>query len=164
MKQIWNRLQLMIGHGVATLVSADKLQVKVLDGEVLNNVRRVEPYGFSSRPLAGCQAYIVFPSGDRSYGVALVVGDKQYQMDLVGGEVALHDDQGNYVAIKRDGNIEVKASTKVLIDSPLVETKQNLKVGGDVEIVGGLTVNGKNVSDTHTHTSAAAGSPTSGVN
>jgi len=164
MKQIWNRLQLMIGHGVATLVSADKLQVKVLDGEVLNNIRRVEHYGLSTRALPGCQAYIVFPSGDRSYGVALVVGDKRYQMDLEGGEVALHDDQGNYVAIKRDGNIEVKATTKVLIDSPLVETKQNLKVGGDVEIVGGLTVNGKNVSDTHTHTSAAPGSPTSGVN
>jgi len=188
--QIWNRLQLLFAQGVGTLIGADKVQVQVLDGETLNNINRVEPYGFSYRPKPGCQTYLLFPSGDRSYGVAIVIGDKRYQMDLVEGEVALHDDEGNHVHLRRGGVIEVKASAKVLADTPLFETTHNAQIGGDLvvlgktqsnagfygnnggsaEMIGGarvtgeFTVNGKNVSDGHTHTSNAPGAPTSGVN
>ena len=75
-------------------------------------------------------------------------------------------------------------------DTPLFETTQDAKIGGNLVVVGqtnsnggyygtdggaaqmqgGLhitndfTVNGKNVSDSHTHTSNAPGAPTSGVN
>lgn len=164
MKDVWNRLRLLFAHGVGTLIGADKVQARVLDGEPLNNIRRVEPYGFSYRPKPGCQTYLLFPSGDRSYGVAIVIGDKRYQMELVEGEVALHDDENNYVHIKRGGIIEVKAATKVVADTPLFETTHDVKIGGNLDVIGGLTVNGKNVSDSHTHTSNAAGSPTSGVN
>jgi phage gp45-like len=163
-KDVWNRLRLLFAHGVGTLISADKVQVRVLDGEPLNNIRRVEPYGFSYRPKPGCQTYLLFPSGDRSYGVAIVVGDKRYQMELIEGEVALHDDENNYVHIKRGGIIEVKATAKVIADTPLFETTHDAKIGGNLEVVGtSLTVNGKNVSDSHTHTSNAPGTPTSGV-
>lgn len=189
MGQIWSRVQLMFAHGVGTLIGADKVQVKVLDGEALNNISRVEPYGFSYRPKPGCQTYLLFPSGDRSYGVALVIGDKRYQVDLVEGEVALHDDEGNWVHIKRGGVIEAKAATKVIASTPLFETTQDAKIGGNLTVVGqtsssggycgadggaaqmasGLhvtsdfSVNGKSVDDAHTHTSAEPGSPTSGV-
>lgn len=163
MKDVWNRLRLLFAHGVGTLIGADKVQARVLDGEPLNNIRRVEPYGFSYRPKPGCQTYLLFPSGDRSYGVAIVIGDKRYQMELVEGEVALHDDENNYVHIKRGGIIEVKAATKVVADTPLFETTHDVKIGGNLDVIGGLTVNGKNVSDSHTHTSNAPGSPTSGV-
>ena len=117
MRQIWNRLQLMCAQGVATVIGADKVQVRVLDGETLGNVERAEPYGFSYRPKAGSRAHLFFPAGDRSYGVALVIGDKRYQVDLQEGEVALHDDQGQIVHLKRDGilidtpfNLEVRAT------------------------------------------------------
>lgn len=103
MQQIWNRLQLLFAHGVATLVGPDKLQARILDGEVLNNLSRVEPYGFSYRPKPGAQAYLLFPSGDRSYGVAIVCGDKRYQLELLEGEVALHDDIGHVVKLGRNG-------------------------------------------------------------
>lgn len=164
MKDVWNRLRLLFAHGVGTLIGADKVQARVLDGEPLNNIRRVEPYGLSYRPKPGCQTYLLFPSGDRSYGVAIVIGDKRYQMELVEGEVALHDDENNYVHIKRGGIIEVKAATKVIADVPLFETTHDVKIGGNVEILGGLKVRDKDVSDSHTHTSNAPGSPTSGVN
>ncbi|WAR43594.1 phage baseplate assembly protein domain-containing protein [Methylomonas rapida] len=103
MQQIWNRLQLLFAHGVATLIGQEKLQARILDGEVLNNLARVEPYGFSYRPKPGAQAYLLFPSGDRSYGVAIVIGDKRYQLELVEGEVALHDDIGHVVKLGRNG-------------------------------------------------------------
>lgn len=175
-EQIWNRLQLLVAQGVGTLIGADKVQVTVLDGEPLNNIKRVEPYGFSYRPKPGCQTYLLFPNGDRSYGMAIVIGDKRYQMDLVEGEVALHDDEENWVHIKRGGIIEVKAATKVIAETPLFETSGDAKIGGNLDVVGktkvgaGLnvngecTVNGKDTGDGHTHTTLALGAPTSEVN
>jgi phage baseplate assembly protein V len=135
-RQVWNRLQLLVAQGAVTLVGADKIQAIVLDEETLDNIDRIESYGFSYRPKPGSRAHLFFPSGDRSYGVALVIGDKRYQMDLAEGEVAVHDDEGNHMHLKRGGIIEVKASTKVLADTPLFETTQNCKIGGDLEVVG----------------------------
>lgn len=139
-RQVWNRLQLMIAQGMTVQIGADQVQVRVLDEEVLNNIDRVEPYGFSYRPKANSRAYLFFPSGDRAYGVALVIGDKRYQMDLAEGEVALHDDEGNHVHLKRGGVIEAKASTKVIADTPLFETTQNAKIGGDLLVMGKTTL------------------------
>lgn len=188
--QIWTRLQLLFAHGVGLMIGADKVQARVLDEEPLHNLKRVEPYGYSYRPKPGCQTYLLFPNGDRSYGVAIVIGDKRYQMDLVEGEVAIHDDEENWVHIKRGGIIEAKAATKVIADTPLFETTQDAKIGGNLvvmgqtnsnggyygtdggaaqmqggaDVTGEFKVNGKNVSDSHTHTSNAPGAPTSGVN
>jgi len=170
MRQVWNRLQLLCAQGVGTLIGADKVQVTILDGETLNNVHRVEPYGFSYRPKPGCRAHLFFPAGDRSYGVALVIGDKRYQMDMAEGEVALHDDEGNHVYIKRGGEIEVKAAVRVIAQTPLFETSGDAKVGGKLTVLGGIaitgaaTANGKNISDSHTHTTTTTGAPTSAVN
>lgn len=139
--QVFSRLKLLFAKSKGLRIGTDKIQVRVLDEEPLSNIERVEPYGFSYRPHPGCQAYLVFPHGNRSYGVALVIGDKQYQMDLQDGEVAIHDDQGNHVHIKRGGVIEVKASSKVLADTPLFETTQDAKVGGNLLVVGQTTSN-----------------------
>lgn len=136
MQQIWNRLQLLFAHGVATWVGADRVQARVLDNEVLDNLNRIEPYGFSYRPKPGAQVYLAFPSGDRSYGVALVVGDKRYQMQLLEGEVAIHDDELNHsIKLGRDGivieggghDITVNNAPKVIVNSGTVQVN-----GGDV--------------------------------
>lgn len=187
--QIWARLQLLFAQGVGTLIGADKVQAQVLDDELLNNLHRVEPYGFSYRPKPGSQTYLLFPAGDRSSGVAIVIGDKRYQMNLVEGEVAIHDDEGNWVHIKRGGIIEARAAAKVIADTPLFETTQDAQIGGSLVVMGQTTsnngyfgagggvaqmqgglhvtndfmVNGKNVGDSHTHTSNGPGAPTSGV-
>lgn len=137
--QVFARLKLLFAKSKGLRIGADKVQVRVLDDETLSNVERVEPYGFSYMPHPGCQAYTGFPGGDRSYGIALVIGDKQYQMDLRHGEVAIHDDAGNYVHIQRGGVIEVKATTKVLADTPLFETTHDVLIGGDLVVRGQTT-------------------------
>ena len=176
MGQVWARLQLLFAHGVGLMIGADKVQARVLADEPLNNLSRVEPYGYSYRPKPGCQTYLLFPSGDRSYGVAIVIGDKRYQMNLVEGEVAIHDDEENWVHIKRGGIIEAKAATKVIAETPLFETSGDAKIGGDLTVVGktnasgGLNVtgesrvNGKDVGDSHRHTTLELFAPTSEVN
>lgn len=186
-EQVWARLRLIVSKAQPTRIGEDKIQARVLDRETPPNIERVEPYGFSYRPHPGGQAYLLFPSGNRSYGMAIVIGDKQYQMQLEEGEVAIHDDEGNYVLLKRGGIIEAKASTKVLADTPLFETTGDAKIGGDLLVEGQTTsvggyygagggvarmyggayvdgefkVNGKDVSDLHRH--PETGSITGGV-
>jgi phage gp45-like len=146
MGQIWRRLQLLAAQGKATLVGAQTVQVQVLEGEVLK-AQRIEPYGLSYRPKAGSQVYMVFPGGDRAMGLALVVGDKRYQMELAGGEVALHDDEGNFVKLGRGGVVTIKASGHVNFETPSVRH------------------NGTEVGTPHTHGGVVPGSSsTSGVN
>lgn len=159
MHQIWNRLQLLFSQGVATLVGAEKVQARVLDNEVLDNLARVEPYGFSYRPKPGAQVYLAFPSGDRSYGVALVVGDRRYQMQLLEGEVAIHDDELNHsIKLGREGivieggghDITINNAPKVIVNDGTVQV-----TGGDV-IADGISLKG------HVHGDVQSGSSQTG--
>jgi phage baseplate assembly protein V len=188
---VWRRLQLLFAQGAAKLIGHAKVQARVLSDEVLPNLDRVEPYGFSYRPKPGAEAYLLFPSGDRSYGVAIVIGDRQYNMTLEEGEVAIHDDAGNYVHLKRGGNIEVKANAeitlhapRVVLDTPETEITGNVSIAGNTAIAqglsvlgeggagstitgefaitGGISCNGKNIGDTHTHTGVIPGGGTTG--
>ena len=166
MQQIWNRFRLFFAHGVGTLIGADKIQARVLDGETLANVKRVEMYGYSYLPHGGCQAYMFFPSGDRSYGVALVLGDKQYQLELRHGEVALHDDLGQKVHLTRDGIvIEGGGLPMTLRDTPLIRCEtERLECTGDIldncDSGGRSMASMRNVYDEHTHPENDGGGPT----
>lgn len=136
MRSVFHRLQLLLAQGKTTLVGKDTVQAKLLDGETLDNLDRIEPYGLSYHPKPGSRAYLHFPSGDRSYGVALIIGDKRYQLDLQEGEVALHDDVGNYVMLKQGGIVETKASSKVIATTPLFETSGDAKISGNLTVIG----------------------------
>ena len=84
---VWIRLQLLFSRGVALLIGHEKVPARVLADEILPNIDRGEPYGFSYRPKPGAQTYLLFPCGDRSRGAAIVIGDKRFQMYL---EVSIH--------------------------------------------------------------------------
>lgn len=99
---------------VVMVNSANKmqsLQIKMRGDEAKENIEHFEPYGFTSKPHAGSEAITLFFNGDRSHGVAVVVADRRYRLQvLADGEVALHDDLGQKVHLKRD---------KILIETPL---------------------------------------------
>jgi phage baseplate assembly protein V len=181
---IFKRLQLLFAQGKAALVWHEKVQARVLADEVLPNIARVEPYGFSYRPKSGSQTYLLFQSGDRTHGVAIVIGDKQYNMQLQEGEVALHDDEGNHVHLKRGGEILAHSSGKITLQAPKivldgeVSTTQSVTVAKGLSVLGGggsgsamtgafsitgqISCNGKNISDDHTHTGVLPGGGTTG--
>jgi phage baseplate assembly protein V len=146
---VWNRLQLLVAQGVVTMVGRDKIQATLLDGEVLDNLDRVEPYGLSYHPKKDSRAHLFFPSGDRAYGIVLVIGDKRYQMELAEGEVALHDDEGNHVLLKRGGIIEAVASSKVIAQTPLFETSADAKIGGNLLVMGTTHLSQDTTCDTN---------------
>lgn len=86
------------------------LQVKMRGDEAKENIEHFEPYGFTSKPHAGSEAITLFFNGDRSHGAAIVVADRRYRLAVLeGGEVALHDDLGQKVHLKRD---------RILIETP----------------------------------------------
>lgn len=150
-----HRISNLLARGsVAAANAAGKmqaLQVRLLAGEVKDTMEHFEPFGFTSRPLPGAEAITAFFDGDRSHGVVLVVADRRYRLrTLDDGEVALHDAYGNRAHFKKDGTLDLVATTKVAITSPLVTMSGDLLVAGTitgaVNVVGG----GKSLK-THTH-------------
>jgi phage gp45-like len=102
----------------ATLVKADdskKWQEVTIRSEVrrmFTNVEVAHPYGFTSVGLPPAddntsdvaEVIVVYPDGDMSHPVALIVGDRRYRLkNCKEGESAIYDDQGQKVHITRDG-------------------------------------------------------------
>lgn len=102
------RVANLLARGSVAAVNAgakmQALQVRLLAGEIKDAVEHVEPYGFTSHPQGGAEAFAAFFDGDRSHGVVLCVADRRYRLTgLAAGEVALHDDQGQKVHLTRTG-------------------------------------------------------------
>ncbi len=85
-------LQNMITRAVITAIdTVRKCQtagLKLIAGEKKENVEHLEPYGFTSAAQNGAEAVVLFPAGDRSHGVAVVVADRRFRLKgLARGEV-----------------------------------------------------------------------------
>lgn len=70
------------------------------------------------------------------------------------------DDGSSVITLFTDGNIRLKADTKVTIESPESEVignmtvQQNLTVNGNTSLTETVTSNGTNIGSTHTHSQA----------
>lgn len=178
------RISNMLARGTLAAVNAASkmqgLQLRLLAGEVKDNVEHFEPYGFTSNPKGGAEAVAVFLDGDRSHGIAIVVADRRYRLTgLQTGEVALHDDQGQKVHLTRAGividggglpltiqnapTVTVKAATRVRMETALLEVTGDIKDKCDS---GGKTMSGMRTTYSgHTHNeNNAAGGPTNTPN
>lgn len=157
LSQIFARLQLLIAQGHTLITSKHTIQIVALDDETLDNIDRIQPFGLSYRPKKGSQAFVAFPSGDRSHGLCLVVGDTRYTVDLAEGEACLHDDQGQQVHLTR-GGIVIKGAGKpiTITDTPKVRIESDLDVTGEIKDRcdnNGQTMHGmRNTYNNHNHT------------
>jgi len=105
-------------------------QVSLLANEVRDKLEHIEPYGFTSSPQVGAEAFVVSLGGTRDHSVIIVAADRRFRLrTLEAGEVALYDDQGSSIVLKRGGRIEVRAAAGV-------------DVVGDVRVQGSLEVTG----------------------
>lgn len=164
---IIQRLKSMLGRG--TLVMSDDkpkmrtLQCEFLKGEVREGLEHFEPYGWTSKAKAGAECLGFFFNGNRSHGVVAVTADRRYRLHVLEGEVAVFDDQGQRVYLKRDGieintpknltatvggemaatvggNVTLKAP-QTLIESN-VQISGTLKVSEQITGTGGLAISG----------------------
>lgn len=90
--------------GVTDSAKMQRLQVKLLADEVRDLVERFQQYGFTSVPHRGAEAVFLSLNGSRDQGVVICVDDRRYRLTgLADGEVALYDDLGQHVHLKRTG-------------------------------------------------------------
>lgn len=161
-------MRTMVTRGLVRLidpaVAMQALQIEVLQGEVLNGVEHMEPYGFTAHAHPGAESVNLGVNGKRSHTIVLCVADRRYRMQgLAQGEVAMYTDEGDYILLKRDRIIDILAenefnvtaaiaklvsSTKVRHETPLtemtgdLEVAENLEVGGDALIAGNVGISG----------------------
>lgn len=126
MRQLATRIANLVSRAIVRRVDDAKkmqsLQVDLLDTETRDEVERPQNYGFTSVPLEGAEAVAVFVGGRRDHGLVLAVEDRRYRVTgLKSGEVAIYTDEGDRVTLKRGGTIEIKASSKVVVNAPAVE-------------------------------------------
>lgn len=181
--RLYNRLTMMIGRGETRVVDdAGAVQlVQVVFGplETRDKTPRVGEYGFAFNPPSGTDAVVAFIAGNRDNGVIIGTNHKDSRLkDLQPGEVAIYDDQGRWVWLKRNSIeveaggkpidvknadvVTVNASSKVELNTPL------LKVNGDITATGTVTgdtdVKAGTISlKTHKHGGVTAGGAQTGV-
>lgn len=130
------------------------LQVLFTGGETRDDLEHIEPYGFTSEPFTDgkTDAITLFFGEERSHGVVIAVADRRYRLkNLQAGEVALYDDKGRKVYLKRDGieidgasspiNIKTSAAVNVTAGSTVITASQNT-VNGPLTVVGSITASG----------------------
>lgn len=143
MRNILARGLVALGNSASKLQS---LQLRLLAGEVKDNVEHLEPYGFTACPLAGAEALAGFIGGDRSHAVVIVVADRRFRLQgLKSGEVALYTDEGDFIHFKRGRVIDIetvtlniKASDSVNFDTPLIKTTGRIESAGD-QVAAGIS-------------------------
>lgn len=166
------RLTNMIARGVLLIANSAKkmqtLQLGLLAGETADGIEHFEPYGFTSNPLAGAEHVTVFVDGDRAHGITLVVADRRYRLQgLVAGEMAIHDDQGQKVHLMRGGividgaGLPISVIGNVTITGTLAVT-QAVSMQASLAVIGGITEDGVNIGNNHTHSGVQAGSGNTG--
>ncbi|WP_392439110.1 phage baseplate assembly protein V [Cloacibacillus evryensis] len=146
-----DRIALAVGRVVLRLIDdtlpLQAIQIEALCGEVRDSVERLQNYGFTSVPLSGCRAVAVFPGGDRSSGIVVATDDIRYRKKgLRPGEVAVYNNEGDFILLKNGGGIEITTKHGVVVRSPLVTVPD-----GDV-IASGISLK------KHTHTGCQGGS------
>jgi phage gp45-like len=132
-------------------------------GETPVGVQHLQNYGWASVPLAGAEASVIHVLGKRSHPLVIAVGDRRYRMkNMAGGEVAIYDDQGQYVYLSRNG-IVVNGDGKPILfqNAAYVSMQCDLHVTGEViakyGTAGSVTLSG------HTTSGVTPGAGVSGV-
>ena len=118
-------IQLAIGRCVLSIVDDSKgiqvVKLSLLAGEV-QDMERMQNYGFSSNPLPGAEGLAVFVGGNREHGICLVLDDRKFRIkNLQNGQVALYDAFGTNILLGNDGTTTVNAAVKTVVNSPSVE-------------------------------------------
>jgi len=160
----------MAFRGVGTLInSVAKIQLLQGNGlatETIQSAEYFQHYGFTSNPPPGFM-YVAIPVGGKT-AHSIIVATEHASFRLLGlapGETAIYTKNGDKVLIKLDGTIEIVASTKVQITSPLVTMSGNLNVAGNIVAQGDISDHTnksmaamRNTYNTHTHNDPQGGS------
>lgn len=169
------KIFLLLGRAVLTLINnaegTQKIQITVLDNEIITGVERFQEYGFETYPHTDAEVFTLFLNGNRDHGIALCVHDRRYRpKDLVEGEVANYTDEDqssgrHRIHFKKGQIIEinckqcnVNATIQAKVTSPDTEiTGGTVKLASQAAMQKLLNDNFATLYDGHTHPGAAGG-------
>ena len=189
---IMERVRQLMRDGVARAVlnvvddegNMQRVQISLLEDEVIDDVERFQDYGFTSVPEEGAEATVVFVGADRSHPIVVVADDRRVRKKgLKPGEVAVYHKNGDFIHLKNGNCIDIStktltiscetatftANSEITLDSPLVtltgrqQTTGEKSGGGASTFAGGLeNTGGDIVSDGislehHTHPGDSGG-------
>lgn len=167
------RIMLIVGRGKLTGCTDGKrqfMQFTALRGEVKDYVERVQEYGFSSNPLAGAQVLFICMGGNRDHPVIISADDPRYRpADLQAGEVCLYTDEGDFIRLRRNREIEIstarliiKASDEVRVETPEFNVTGDIRDRCDEN--GRTLYQFRDIYDDHHHPENDDGGPTDAPN
>ena len=112
----------LVARGVVKLVNdGEKLQdvqLGVLEGETVPDGEHFQPYGFSSVPLGGAEAVVLFPDGDRARPLVVATSDRRHRpTGGQPGEVCMYTDEGDVVRLGRGHIISLATTGQVRLGS-----------------------------------------------
>jgi phage baseplate assembly protein V len=94
------------------------VQIGVLDGETIDNAEHYQPYGFFSVPFPGAEGVVVFPNGDRSHPLVVVMSDRRHRpTGGRPGEAGLRTDEGDEIRLARNNEIVAATSGHLRLGS-----------------------------------------------
>lgn len=120
MAPLKNRVLLMIGRAVLAAVNDSKgvqqIQVSVLAGESMDKVEYFQNFGFTANAPAGTELIVVSLGGNRDNLVAIASESRTLRLkNLLPGESAQYDKDGNYIKLKTGGILDIKTGSKLKI-------------------------------------------------
>ncbi len=119
--------------------AGQKVQITVLAGERLSNVLRLQSFGFTGNPPAGCTGLAISIGGSRTHVVLLGGEDATRKAEQEPGESSQYNQWGDFLWLKTDGTAHLKARLKALVEAPEAEFTGNVTVNGTLHVVGAIT-------------------------
>lgn len=167
LRSLARRARLAVARGVVRIISdgggLQLIQAGLMANETRSNMERFQEYGFTSVPHPGAEAAVIFVGGNRDHGLVIAVDDRRYRLKpLETGEVAIYTDEGDYIKLGRNREIEVNTQVCRIIASDMVRMETpELRVTG--EIIDRCDTNGDTIHDMreiyniHTHAEDSTG-------
>jgi phage baseplate assembly protein V len=137
-QRVMRYLRLMITRGVLQQTLSDQpgqqVTIECLSGDSVT-ADQVQQYGLTSHAPPGADCTVLQVGSDRSHTILIGTEHRQYRLTgLAQGEVALYDDQGQHIVLKRDG-LHVHSPQQVLVQCPnLICQADQILLEGEVAL------------------------------
>ncbi len=124
-----NQVKLMIGRCEISKIDDSKglqeIQAEGLTRETLDEIQRVQNYGFTSVPMPGATGVRLSINGNSDDSIFIAIDDEEKRKkDLAPGESSLYHHLGHYIHLKNDKSIELNSN----------KSKVVLKDDGEIEL------------------------------
>lgn len=142
--RVMRALRLLVSTGEVTRTDwgtrPPRLQLHGYEGEVLDRVALMTPFGVASRPPLGSRVVAVALGADRSQLAVLAAAHaSDPPPELAEGELAIHARGGAVVHLKLDGSVHVTGpvtvSGAVSVDGPVTATGDVSDMRGSLDLL-----------------------------